>query len=60
MNPPDTIVYNEFTLFISQFSSVQIPTGSADRLTDLIEYLKFPSTLLPLKNETPHQPDYRI
>ena len=38
LNFPDTIAYNEFTLFTSQFSSVQIPTASAARLTNLIKY----------------------
>ena len=48
MNLPNTIVYNEFTLFISQFSSVQIPTASAAHLTDLIKYFISSSTFLPL------------
>ena len=37
-NLPDTILYNEFTLFVSQFSSVQILTAPTDRLTDPIKY----------------------
>ena len=49
MNLPDTIVYNEFTLFISQFSSVQIPTASAAHLTDLIKYFISPGNVFPQK-----------
>ena len=43
-----TILYNEYTLFASQLSSVQIPTASAAHLTDLIKYFIYPSTFFPL------------
>ena len=46
MNLPDTIVYNGFTLFTSQFSSVQIPTAFTARLSDLIKYFIPPITFL--------------
>ena len=49
LNPPDTIEYNEFTLFKSQLSSVQIPTAFAARLTGLIKYFISHSASLPLK-----------
>ena len=49
LNPPDTIVYNEFTLFSSPLSSVRISTTSASSLTDLIKYFISPSPLLTLK-----------
>ena len=39
LNIPDAKVYNEFTMSTSQLSSVQSPTASDYRLTDLIEYL---------------------
>ena len=48
LNFPYTIVYNEFTLFTSQFPSVQIPTAYAACLTDLIKYYISSSTFLPL------------
>ena len=48
MNLPDTIVYNEFTLFTSQLFSVQIPTASAAHLTDLIKYFISPGNFLPI------------
>ena len=48
LNLPDTILYNEFTLFTSQFSSVQIPAASAAPLTDLIKYFISLSNFLPL------------
>ena len=48
LNHPDTIVYNDFTLFVSQFSSVQISTASSDLLNYLIKYSISPRTFLPL------------
>ena len=53
MNLPDTIVYIEFTLFTSQFTSVQISTASAVCLTDLIKYLISPINF-PSANQTRH------
>ena len=52
-NLQDTIVYNEFTLFISQLSPVQIPTASAAHLTDLIFFNPLALTFL-LKHDKPN------
>ena len=47
---PDTILYYQCTIFISQLSSVQIPTKLSARLIDLIKYLISPIHFLPLTN----------
>ena len=50
-NLQDTIVYNEFTIFTSQLSSVQIPTNSAAHLSRLVRYFMSPITLLPITKQ---------
>ena len=48
LNLEDTIVYNEFTLFTSELSSVQIPNAFAAYLIFLIKYFISISNCLPL------------
>ena len=53
---PDTIVYNQFTLFTSQSPPAQVPTTSAATLIDPMKYFISPRTFLPLPKQDTSSP----